>query len=363
MKIRLLALSLLVFLTSCFKDTSYESNYILKTLIQEQSSDPTQIMDGVVAYTYAVDTAYWDIMSYEDALAGIITSKSNPQEQMTTPTAIAVPYTGNLDQYIPQPQPDPDHPDLEPQEPQSREGDDPQEPDAQPHTGWLQMPIKDAVQMIVAVDPIHKLYAFTSQEAILNLPDLFVVLTFMPWREGDTYKVGNWIFRNDFFEKPLQMKAYVDAKVQQQEGEEEVFPPSDRMKVYAFQADTMDWKIESYDDAVAGRLKHKTNTAKRKDSPDFKAYAEDTGLFGMTIKGSPLMVVAVDRVNKLYAYTKQEPDFEGQEPVWKVVFRPWKREKVSMDNGWCVVNEYFKVAPEPQPEPQPDPEHPTDPQE
>lgn len=35
------------------------------------------------------------------------------------------------------------------------------------------------------------------------------------------------------------------------------------------------------------------------------------------------MVVVVDRVNRLYAYTKKEVDLEGASPTFPVLFRPW----------------------------------------
>lgn len=232
MKLRnLFILGMMVLLVGCFKDTSFNTTYVLKPLVQDHQSDPVHKLERVIAYTYAVDTALWDIVSYEDALAGILTSKTNPEEKLTEPTALATPYLG--------PTPEGgnnEHPDTEgdnggdnagakpsymanEETPEPENPDNPN-PDPLPETtyeGWLQMPIGAPQQMIVAVDLEHKTYAFTSQLAVLNLPELFVSVTFQSWREGKEFRVGNWIFRNDYYQPPVSLKSYVDVKWQETE--------------------------------------------------------------------------------------------------------------------------------------------------
>ena len=113
---------------------------------------------------------------------------------------------------------------------------------------------------------------------------------------------------------------------------------------YAYYADTTHWTVASYDDAVAGRIVRKEG-AEELTTPNFTAYYEsDSGLYGMEVTAVPLMAVVVDRVNRIYAYTKFEPDLEGESPTWPVVFRPWRSEPKYKEGDWQMVND--RAAPE-----------------
>lgn len=303
----------------CFKEASYDTTYVLKPLVQTMSVDTPEPLEGVVAYAYPVDTTLWGIRSYEDALYGIITLKEDPTQRMTSPSAVAEPYDYT---YVP-------------------DTDDAEEYTA---TGWLQMPIGDPLQMIVAVDTADRLYAYTEQASLLNLPRLFVSLVFKPWKEGNSWKDGNWSFYNEFYEPATELKTYISPKLQAEQEGETTDPSSSAFKAYAYVADTTLWYIASYDDALAGVITMKEDPAQTRTSPNFQAYREDSGLYGMTVTATPLMVVAVDRLNRIYAYSKQEPDLAGEEPVWDLVFRPWRTERISVEEGWRYVDERYESA-------------------
>ncbi|WP_418982332.1 hypothetical protein [Alistipes sp.] len=316
MKTRILALlGCAALLAGCFKDTSYDTTYVLKPLVQPNSVDPVQPLEGVQAYTYAVDTLLWGISSYEDALAGVITLKGDPSQQMTTPAAVAVPYD-------------------------AIEG----------AVGWLQMPVGEPFQMIVAVDPASRIYGYTVQPQILNLPELFVSLVFKPWKEGFSYKDGNWSFYNDFYVPPVTLKTYIAPKLQQTEGGPESDPVSSQVKAYAYAADTTQWYIASYEDARDFRITLKDDPKQTRTQPNFRAYHEDSGLYGMDVTSTPLMVVVVDLENQLYAYSKQEVELSGPEVTFPVVFRLWSKEWITVENGWRVVNDALRPEQNPEPE-------------
>lgn len=302
-------------LPGCSKDPSYDTNYILKPLVQTMSVDTPEPLEGVVAYTYPVDTTLWGIRSYEDALLGIITHKEDPAQQMTSPAAVAEPYDHTVEET----------------------------PETEPFasTGWLQMPIGAPIQMIVAVDTANRLYAYTVQESLLNLPRLYVSLVFKPWKEGNSWKEGNWSFYNEFYEPPTVLKTYLSPKLQAEEGGEETDPAASAFKAYAYVADTTEWYIASYDDALAGKITMKEDASQTRTTPNFQAYREDSGLYGMSVTATPLMVVAVDRTNRIYAYSKQVPDLTGAEPQWNVVFRPWRTERITVEEGWRYVDERY----------------------
>ena len=62
-------------LAGCFKDVSYKTNYVLKPLAQAQTVDPVEPFEGLKAYAFDADTAFYTVASYEDALNGVIARK------------------------------------------------------------------------------------------------------------------------------------------------------------------------------------------------------------------------------------------------------------------------------------------------
>ena len=119
-----------VLFAGCFKEVSYRTDYVLKPLVQENSGDVVQLLpEGKAqAFAHAADTVFWEVASYEDALAGIITRRDNPSEKQTVPLVTAEPY--------------------------QQEG----------IAGWLSMRIDKPSVMVVAVDTEHRIYGYTKQE-------------------------------------------------------------------------------------------------------------------------------------------------------------------------------------------------------
>lgn len=255
-------------LAGCLKDTSSDrTEYVLKPLAQTLSTDPYEPLDGVVAYAFDADTARYTVASYEDALNGIASLKDDPSAQLQ---AVAS------------------------SEPYAQEGT----------TGWVRMSLPMAErQMILAVDTEHRLYAYTEQELVETLPSLYVTLIFKAWKEGTSYKDGNWCFFNEFYTPPQRLDTYVRPLLQ------------------------------SAEDAAAAPFE---------DPGNLKVYAyadEETGLFSMQVSVESLMVVVVDRVNRLYAYSQQSVDLDGASPTFEVLFRPWRGVWIDVLDGWRIVNE------------------------
>lgn len=291
--------------SGCFKDTSIRTNYILKPLSQALSTDPYTPFEGLKAYSFDADTALYTVSSYEDALNGVISLKGRPSERITTPVSTSAPY--------------------------EREGT----------TGWVSLELRSPTQMVVAVDPVHRLYAYTQQEVEVNLPNLYVALPFRTWKEGNSYKDGNWSYYNEFYAPPVYRDCYVDAKAQLSEGAAET--AISKMEVYAYAADTTAWYIASYDDAVSGRITSKADTTDTRTIPSFRGYADSgTGLYKMSVSAGSLMVVVADRSDRMYAYTQQTVDLTQTDALTfpALVFRPWRGlwHDATDTNGWLVVN-------------------------
>ena len=225
-------------LAGCFKDVSYKTNYVLKPLAQAQTVDPVEPFEGLKAYAFDADTAFYTVASYEDALNGVIARKDDLSDRIASPVAAA--------------------------EPCVREGT----------VGWVQMPLSAETQMVVAVDPVNRVYAYTQQELDVNLPNLYVSLIFKPWK-GFSYKEGNWSFYNEFYAPPVYLDCLIDPSVQ---------------------------------------------------------------------------LAVVDRTNRLYAYSKQVVDLEGETVTLPVVFRPWRATWIYVEDGWRFVD--ASRAPETKPQTQ-----------
>ena len=298
-------------LAGCFKDVSYKTNYVLKPLAQAQTVDPVEPFEGLKAYAFDADTAFYTVASYEDALNGVIARKDDLSDRIASPVAAA--------------------------EPCVREGT----------VGWVQMPLSAETQMVVAVDPVNRVYAYTQQELDVNLPNLYVSLIFKPWK-GFSYKEGNWSFYNEFYAPPVYLDCLIDPSVQLAEGGET--SEIANVKAYAYAADTTAFYIASYDDAVSGKLTAKTAGVTPPATP-FSAYEDkETGLYKMEVSSSTLMVVMVDRTNRLYAYSKQVVDLEGETVTLPVVFRPWRATWIYVEDGWRFVD--ASRAPETKPQTQ-----------
>lgn len=296
---------LLLSAVSCFKEVAFRTDYVVKPLRQLTSDDRNpEVIPGATAFVYDADTALWTVASYEDALAGIITSKIDPTVRESAPLAFSEPYGAD---------------------------------------GWIRLPLDREWQMVVVVDPVDRLYAYTQQQIGENLPLLTVSLLFQPWKTGSFYKNGNWYFYNDFYVDPSRVDCFIDARAQSvEDGATEAL---ESPKIYAYGVDTAAWYIASYDDAVNGVITSKSSGQTR-TLPDFPAYVlPDSELYSMEVTSSPIMLVVVDRTHRIYAYTKAEVDLAGPSPTFSVLFRPWLEQWIYVDDGWCFVDDLH--APDP----------------
>lgn len=298
-------------LAGCLKDTSHgTTTYILKPLQQNLSTDPNEPLTGVLTHAFDADTTHYTVASYDDALQGIATSKENPSQQLQ-----AVASSTAFD----------------------REGT----------TGWVQMglPLSER-KMILAVDTEHRVYAYTEQELEKTLATLYVTLIFKNWKEGFSYQDGNWSFYNEFYTPPKRLDTSIRPLLQTAEAAAaESYGDLGNLKAYAYAVDTTAWRIASYDDAQLGRITSKSDDSFTRSEPSFQAYADtESGLFTMQVSVPTLMVVVVDRANRLYAYSQQTVDLEGASPTFEVLFRPWRNVWIDVQDGWRIVNEALDPA-------------------
>lgn len=298
-------------LTGCFKDVAENTSYVLKPLVQTTSGGLNEPLEGVIGYAFEADTTLWGVASYEEAVHGIISLKADPSQKNSTPISEALPY------------------------------------EVEGMTDRLEMVLPPRNLMLLVVDPADRLYAYTQVEMKENIGKLFVTLIFKPWKEASSWKEG-WSFYNPFFSPTREVESFVKVAAQSTSGGGEELIPN--VKVMAFAADTTEWRIASYDDAVGGTLTSKHDESVTRSNPEFNGYETNTkGTFRMKVSASPLMVVVVDRTHRMYAYSKQTVDLESTtSPTFSVLFRTWLSAWISEENGWRVVNPEYEPETEEQ---------------
>ncbi len=311
MKLRIFAIAAVsLMLASCFKDVAESTRLVLQPYAQAISGDVSTPLEGCVAYSFAADTTEWGVESYDEALNGIITRKLRGEKDSAPLSRSEVDAGG---------------------------------------TGWISLEMKRHKQMLLVVDTENRRYAYTQLELPEHMPVLYMKMTFNLWKEGFSFSEGKWSFYNDFYDPPKIVDCFVDMKIELNEGGEVLPASSSKANVYAYAADTTFWYIASYDDANAGIITMRDNPEEKRQSPNYQGYYnKEREMFKFEASSPQLMIVAVDRANRIFAYTQREIDLEGGEQSYVVLFRPWLRQSVSEADGWVFVdsNEYPETPPE-----------------
>ena len=144
--------------TGCFKSIGYETFYVLRPWAQEGTVKTPIPREDMLTYAFDADTTEWSVLSYEDAVAGIITSRRTGEKG----------------------------------EPYEIDGNE----------NWLAMQLNGPRFLILAVDQSNRLYGFTEQAIGENLPQMHVSVTFYPKEKGKRFLKGKWIMCNDFYTEP-----------------------------------------------------------------------------------------------------------------------------------------------------------------
>lgn len=117
------------------------------------------------------------------------------------------------------------------------------------------------------------------------------------------------------------------------------------MIAYAFAADTTQWTVASYDDALNGVLTSKTSGEKRSDAMERVEQSDSTVVLQLT--ATPATIVVVDTVNKLFGWRMTEVAENLPDLYVSITFRPWSVKKQYVEGPWRMNNEAY-VAPEPE---------------
>lgn len=146
--------------TSCFKKVTMDCRYHVRPYYQAESGGVAVQGEGTIAYAFAADTSQWTIATYDDALNGVLTSKTSGEKR-----------TDVMDR--------------------AEQSDS---------TVVLQLTATPAT--IVVVDTVNKLFGWRMTDVVENLPDLYVSVTFRPWSVKKRYAEGAWRMNNEAYVAP-----------------------------------------------------------------------------------------------------------------------------------------------------------------
>ncbi len=283
-----IALLAIVGLSSCFKETAYQTNCIIDTRQQVVSGDEYIPLTGAIAYSFAGTTSQWGIASFDDALNGVATAVAGGATQAALTTSV-----------------------------ESGEG-------------RLSLQLEGEEMIIVVVDPESESYAIRDYELPQNLTQLDVTLPFLPWK-ATTYNVGKWSFVPSEF---TSLNFYIESFEQLPDSEE--VESLAITKSYIFVAEPEDMVVSSYEDAFNGVATSPSTGL------EYLAYASGTpyGDAGNEVLFNfaepEVLMVVVDEKNSIYAYNRYSLSTTAKATRSTLTFDPSAEDDYT-NSGWTYV--------------------------
>lgn len=117
------------------------------------------------------------------------------------------------------------------------------------------------------------------------------------------------------------------------------FKPATDVETYAYWVDTTQWKVASWEDAVAHRITNKT-TGEQRDVPDAYGSFNASDEYQSVIRlDRSAMIVMLFPQYKVYAYRKYELPENLAEALTKLYVAMWRPSHSAA--GWRVVTKDF----------------------
>ena len=116
------------------------------------------------------------------------------------------------------------------------------------------------------------------------------------------------------------------------------------IEAYAYYVDTTDWRIASYEDAVARRITSKLS-GKTLDEPDVVGTYDAESAFpsSLLLEQPTSMLVIVNHDLQMYAYRKYILPVNLAKVDTKLYMQRWRKSGTT--SGWMVVNPFFDNTP------------------
>lgn len=141
------------------------------------------------------------------------------------------------------------------------------------------------------------------------------------------------------FKDVVDYTSYNTAVYGQQDADGEI-TLAQNIEAYAYYVDTTEWRIASYEDAVAHRITNK-ETGKTLEEPDVVGTFDALSAYpsSLLLKKPTSMLVIVNYDLKLYAYRKYILPENLPKVDTKLYMLGWR--KTSSSSGWMVVNQFY----------------------
>ena len=300
-----------VLLAGCFKKVRYETTYVLEPWVELTSGGEkvAYLWDTIRCYAFPTDTTDWTVASYQDALDGVVTSLRTG-ERLAQPMASGEPYR--------------------------MDGNE----------NWLAMTVSGPSVMIVAVDTYNRLYGFRQQGLGANLSQMYVQMTFRPWKRARTYTDGDWLMFNEFYDPSVELIVRPLLQAEETSAAE----PCPGVVTSLFYAEAGAWTVGSYADARAGVITSADGT--RRTDPDARGVLMDEGTDQLWLSmwlrpengAENVVLIAADTVNRLYGFCDLEVSDQKPYVSYAVTFCPWREEYSYRESGWTMRNDRYASA-------------------
>lgn len=117
---------------------------------------------------------------------------------------------------------------------------------------------------------------------------------------------------------------------------------------YAFDADTSQWMVASYEDAFAGRISRRGAPDEKRSDPVASSCActpvdtipSSANWVQMPVRLPSALIVAVDTEHRLYGWRQQEFHENLSPYILSVAFRPWRGSYT--DGAWYMRNDFYE---------------------
>ena len=131
--------------------------------------------------------------------------------------------------------------------------------------------------------------------------------------------------------------------VYDQTDSEAAFAHTEELDSYAFYADTTDWYIASWEDAVSRRITNKTTGEVLADPASIGEFNSSERYQSSLFVNKPIsMLVVVNNALQRYAYRKYELPENLSEVFAKLYMAAWRPTHTS--SGWTVVNPFYTTT-------------------
>ena len=122
--------------------------------------------------------------------------------------------------------------------------------------------------------------------------------------------------------------------------------PLHDLMLYGYAVDTVEWRVASYDDALAMRMTNKSDGSVL-ESPTVAGTPYEMEGFGRTmamqVTSDYLTVVVVDLDDRLYGYGRIAFSENMPQMYLSILFQPWKKSNFFKNGSWWMCNDFYVV--------------------